>query len=72
MREEIIGLLEDLLPLVDLESDFLFGELSSLDITTIMMVLSEHYNITLSHEDVTPRNFRNIDSIVAMVKKLMG
>ncbi len=72
MREEIIGLLEDLLPLVDLESDFLFGELSSLDITTIMMVLSEHYNITLSHEVVTPRNFRNIDSIVAMVKKLKG
>ena len=69
MREEVIGLLEDLLPLVDLESDFLFGELSSLDITTIMMVLSEHYNVPMTHEDVTPRNFRNIDSIVEMVRK---
>ncbi len=68
MREEVIDLLQDLLPLVDLESDFLFGELTSLDITTIMMVLSEHYGISLTHEDVTPRNFRNIDSIVAMVK----
>jgi acyl carrier protein len=68
MREEVIGLLEELLPLVNLESEFLFSELSSLDITTIMLVLSEHYKVELSHEDVTPRNFKNIDSIVALVR----
>ena len=62
MREEVIGLLEDLLPLVNLESEFLFSELSSLDITTIMLVLSEHYKVELSHEDVTPISKTSIPS----------
>lgn len=68
MKEKIRTLLEDSLPLVDLESDFLFAELSSLDITTIMMLLSEEFHITLSAEDVTPKNFKTLDNIVDMVK----
>lgn len=68
MKEEIRTLLEDELPLVDLDSDFLFAELSSLDITTIMMLLSEKYGITLDSHDVTPKNFMTLDAIVNMVK----
>ena len=47
MKEKIRTILEDNLPLADLDSDFLFAELSSLDITTIMMLLSDEYHITL-------------------------
>lgn len=71
MKEHIKQILEDNLPLVDVDSDFLFAELSSLDITTIMMLLSEEYNITLDSKDVTPKNFMNIDNIVKMVEGKM-
>ena len=69
MKERIRTILEDNLPLADLDSDFLFAELSSLDITTIMMLLSEEYHITLDSRDVSPKNFMTVDSIVAMVER---
>lgn len=74
MKENIRKILEEALPLVDLDSDFLFNELDSLGITTILMLLSDEYQIKLESSDVTPRNFRNLDSLVAMVekKKLAG
>lgn len=68
MNENIRRILEDALPLVDLDSDFLFAEMSSLDITTVMMLLSEEYHVSLEYSDVTPKNFRTLDSIVAMVE----
>ena len=69
MKEHIRTLLEDLLPLVDFDSDFLFSELDSLGITTILMSLSDEYGIQLEASDATPRNLKDLDSIVAMVEK---
>ena len=69
MKEKIKSLLEDVLPLVDLDSDFLFAELDSLGVTTIMMVLSSEYGIQIDAVDATPKNLKNLDSIVAMVQK---
>lgn len=69
MKEIIRKKLEEVLPLVDLDSDFLFQELDSLGITTILMTLSDMYDIELDHSDVTPKNFKTLDSIVEMVKK---
>ncbi len=69
MEEEIKTLLEDILPLVNFDSDFLFSELDSLGITAILMTLSQKYNIVLEVEDATPKNLRNLDSIVAMVER---
>ena len=69
MKEEIRNLIEDALPLVDLDSDFLFTDLDSLGITSIMMILSEHYDIPLEHKDATPRNFKNLESLAQMVHK---
>lgn len=69
MKEEIRALLEDILPLVNFDSDFLFSELDSLGITAILMTLSQKYNIVLEVEDATPKNLRNLDSIVTMVER---
>ena len=69
MKEEIRQLLEDALPLVDLDSDFLFTELDSLGITTILMLLADKYHIRLDATDATPRNFKTLDSLVAMVQQ---
>ena len=72
MKERIKSLLEEALPLINLDSDFLFSELDSLGITTVLMILSDEYGITLEATDVTPRNFKSIDSLCELVnKKLM-
>ncbi len=68
MRERIKALLEEALPLVNLESEFLFAELDSLGVTQILMILSEEYDIELTHVDATPKNLRSLDNIVTMVK----
>ena len=68
MREEIKTLIEEVVPLVDVDSDFLFAELDSLGVTAILMSLASKYNIELEAVDATPKNFRNLDSIVEMVK----
>ena len=72
MKEHIRTLLEDLLPLVDLDSDFLFAELDSLGVTTILMVLSQEYGIELEARDATPKNLRSLDSIVEMVNRRLA
>ena len=68
MKEEILKLLEDALPLVDFNSDFLLGELDSLGVTTIIMLLSEKYGIKLEASDITPRNLKDLDSLVRLVQ----
>lgn len=68
MKEEIRQILEEALPLVDFDSDFLLGELDSLGVTTIFMLLSDKYGIKLETSDITPRNLKNLDSLVKLVK----
>ena len=72
MKETIRTLLEDALPIVDLDSDFLFSELDSLGVTTIMMVLSDHFGIKLETEDATPKNLMSLDSIVKLVESKLN
>ena len=67
--KEKMKMLEDALPLVDFDSDFLFSELDSLGVTTILMMLSDEFNIKLEATDATPKNLKTLDSIVAMVEK---
>lgn len=68
MKEEIKTLLESQLPLVDFDADFLFAELDSLGIAQILLTLAEKYHIELTGKDVTPKNFKSLDSIVKMVE----
>ena len=68
MKEKIRTMLEEALPLVDFDSDFLFSELDSLGVTTILMLLSDEYNIKLEATDATPKNLKTLDSIVVMVE----
>lgn len=68
MKQEIRKIIEEMVPLADPDSDFLFAELDSLGVTAILMSLASKYNIELEAVDATPKNFRNLDSLVAMVK----
>ena len=72
MKEKIRTMLEDALPLVDFDSDFLFSELDSLGVTTILMMLSDEFNIKLDASDATPKNLKTLDSIVALVESKLA
>ena len=69
MKEKIRMLLEEALPLIDFDSDFLFSELDSLGVTTILMMLSDEFGIELEATDATPKNLKTLDSIVALVER---
>lgn len=72
MKQHIYSLLSEALPATDLESDFLFSELDSLGIVTILVILSKEYGISLDATDVTPRNFKTIETIVEMVERKLN
>ncbi len=72
MKNKIRNILEDVLPLVDFDSDFLFSELDSLGVTTILMTLSDEFDIKLESTDATPKNLKTLDSIVALVEKKLS
>ncbi len=72
MKDRIRLLLEDQLPLVDLDSDTLYQELDSLGVTTILMTLSDEYGIQLDSRDATPKNLRSLDSLVALVERKLA
>lgn len=63
----IKSFLSELLPAVDFDSDFLFAELDSIGIATILYALSKKYDIVLDSNDVTPKNFKNIANVTSMV-----
>ena len=69
MKEKIREMLEDALPLVDFDSDFLFSELDSLGVTTILMKLADVYGIEMEASDATPKNLKSLDSIVSLVER---
>ncbi len=72
MKERIRNLLEDALPLVDFDSEFLFSELDSLGVTTILMLLSDEFGIKMESADATPKNLKTLDSIVSLVEKKLS
>lgn len=68
---EVKEFLSEQLPSVDFDADFLFSSLDSLGIATILYALAGKYGVHLSSEDVTPRNFRSVESITRMVRSKM-
>lgn len=72
MKERIRQLLEEALPLVDVDSDFLFSELDSLGVITILMTLSQEYGIKLDSKDATPKNFKTLDTLVTLVERKLA
>lgn len=69
MKERIRQLLEEALPLVDVDSEFLYSELDSLGVITILMTLSQEFGIKLDSKDATPKNFKTLDTLVALVER---
>lgn len=72
MKQRKRKLLEEALPIVNFDSEYLYSELDSLGVITILMVLSQEFNIKLDTKDATPKNLKSFDSIVKMVENRLS
>ena len=68
MKEQILKLLTGALPAVDFSSDFLFAELDSISLLSVCMILGKEFDIEFDAADITPRNFKTVDSLTALVQ----
>ena len=68
MKEEIKALLMDALPMVDFDAEYLFEQLDSIAVITILTLLGQKYSIPLSVKDATPKNLISLEAIVSMVE----
>ncbi len=74
MREKVVRiLLQSGMKEKNVESsDFMTeGSLDSLKIMEIIAALEEKFHIVIDGNDIIPENFKNVDTIVAMVEKAL-
>jgi acyl carrier protein len=72
MRNKLIKILQDLHPGHDFfESQDFIGEglLDSFDIVTLVVELEQHFRIEIDGSDVTPENFKNLETLKNFVEK---
>ena len=73
MKEQILALLEEVLPQIDFTaSDTLVddGILDSISIITMVSELSMEFGVTFDMNELTPENLNSLDAIVSTVQNL--
>lgn len=73
MREEIIEMLEDLIPGVDFEKETTLADdkiIDSLNVVNIVTEIAINYDTEIPFEALVNENFNSVDSIVSLVKSL--
>ncbi len=71
--EELLGILKEIRPDVDFETETKLIDdsiLDSFDIISIVGELNEHYDIEIDVEDLEPDNFNTAEAILKLVTKL--
>lgn len=71
--EELLGILKEIRPDVDFETETKLIDdsiLDSFDIISIVGELNEHYDIEIDVEDLEPDNFNTAQAILKLVTKL--
>lgn len=73
MRQDILSLLQEVLPEIDFTSSASLvdeGLLDSLSLVTVIGELSVEYGIAIPYNEVIPENFNSLDAIVKLVQRL--
>lgn len=73
MKQEILALLQDVLPQIDFtSSEALVDEeiLDSLALVTVIGELSIEYDINIPYDEIVPENFNSLDAIANLVERL--
>lgn len=72
MTNKIISILSEIRPEFDFTQSQDFnndGFLDSFDIVTLVTELDEKFSISIDGMDITPENFKNIETIKALLEK---
>lgn len=73
MREQILEILEKIIPGTDIASSKKLVDskvLDSLSLVLLVSELSSAFNVKIKVSDLTPENFNSLDSIVQTVQRL--
>lgn len=70
-RHELLGILHNLHPDVDFDSEHELvdnGILDSFDIVTGVSEIADAYDVTISADEMIPENFNSVDAIYSLIK----
>lgn len=73
MKEKVLGILEELRPDIDFESEeglISDGLLESFDLIQLIAVLENEFGIEIGNRYVTVENFDSLDKIIHLVESL--
>ena len=72
MKEQLLGVLEEIRPDLDWEAEKQLidgGVLDSFDIVSIVGALNDEFDIDIQVTDIVPENFNSAESILAMIRR---
>ena len=73
MKQDILALLQEILPQIDFTSSEALvdeGILDSVSVVEVVSELSVEYDITVPYNEIVPENFNSLDAIVKLVERL--
>ena len=75
MRKQVLEILSVAAPSVDFESSVALADDGIIDSFTVVNIIAElsiEFNISVPFEEITNENFNSVDSITALVERLMN
>ena len=73
IMEELLKILNDVKPGVDYENEtdlIGHGVLDSITMVTLVLQLSDEFDVDITPVDITPENFKTVQTIYDMIKRL--
>lgn len=73
MKEQLMGVLEEIRPDVDFEKEkqlITDGVLDSFDIVSLVTALNDEFDIEIEVGNLVPDNFNSIEGMIALIEKL--
>ena len=74
-QEKVIAILQEVKPtrdLSDVQDIIEGGYLDSIELMSLISLLSEGFGVEIGIDEIVPENFNSVAAIVAMVDRLLG
>ncbi len=74
VKEQVLSIMNELMPTKDLTNvnDIIEGGyIDSFELVSLIAALSEHFNVEIDIEELTPQNFNSVDDIVSLLNRLI-
>ncbi|MDD7266890.1 MAG: acyl carrier protein [Lachnospiraceae bacterium] len=73
MRDTILGIVDEIRPDIDFETETALvddGVLDSLDIVAIVAALQDEFDVEIRAKDLIPENFNSVDAMEKLITRL--